>query len=161
MTSQEFFVPTVISHHWILFYLTFTFHKRLANTTEIKIQETFTYNPYNHALVKHDHKVNNNASEILTENSYNEIGQLINKKVGNNLQNIDYTYNIRGWLTGINEPANLGTKLFGYKIKYNNPANASVALARYNGNISEVDWSTSVDAVVRRYSYHHAHYECL
>lgn len=134
---------------------TFTFHKRLANTTEVKIQETFTYNPYNHALVKHDHKVNNNASEILAENSYNEIGQLINKKVGNNLQNIDYTYNIRGWLTGINEPANLGTKLFGYKIKYNNPANVSVALARYNGNISEVDWSTSVDAVVRRYSYNY------
>ncbi|MFP7658530.1 RHS repeat-associated core domain-containing protein, partial [Chryseobacterium proteolyticum] len=36
---------------------------------------------------------------------------------------------------------------------YNNPVNTLFAISRYNGNIAEVDWKTSVDSVLRRYSY--------
>ncbi|RYF46517.1 MAG: hypothetical protein EOO39_49645, partial [Cytophagaceae bacterium] len=53
--------------------------------------------------------------------------RLIRKKVGNNIQEIDYTYNIRGWMTGINtdEYGNFQTtKLFNYKIGYNEPLGA-------------------------------------
>ncbi len=44
----------------------------------------------------------------LTENEYNELSQLIEKKLHspNNqtfLQNVDYKYNLRGWLTDIND----------------------------------------------------------
>jgi hypothetical protein len=67
----------------------------------------------------------------LTENTYNELSQLSNKKVGNNLQSIDYAYNIRGWMTRINDPANLSNKLFGYEVKYQNGISG-----KYNGNIS-------------------------
>jgi hypothetical protein len=44
-----------------------------------------------------------------TENEYDELGQLIRKSVGGTditgearLQKVDYRYNIRGWLTNIN-----------------------------------------------------------
>jgi hypothetical protein len=35
----------------------------------------------------------------IAENSYNEIGELYTKKIGNGIQQVDYMYNIRGWLT--------------------------------------------------------------
>jgi len=69
------------------------------------------------------------------------------------LQSIDYEYNIRGWLTKINEPTDLNGKLFGYEIKYTNPEEAT---ARYNGNIAEIDWAKATgfnEPTIRRYSY--------
>ncbi|WP_370901584.1 RHS repeat domain-containing protein, partial [Chryseobacterium gossypii] len=71
----------------------------------------------------------------------------------NPLQSIDYTYNIRGWLTKINDPANLGGDLFAYSLKYTSPANTSLSSARYNGNIAEIDWKTAKDGMLKRYSY--------
>ncbi|WP_294302646.1 hypothetical protein [uncultured Chryseobacterium sp.] len=92
--------------------------------------------------------------EMLAQNTYNELSQLSNKKVGNNLQSIDYNYNIRGWMTEINrdqmQVPDLGGKLFSYKIKYTekegittpNPVQfpGKEVKAKYNGNIAEVDW---------------------
>lgn len=49
--------------------------------------------------------------ENLARNSYDELGQLTVKKVGgqnpSGLQQVDYQYNIRGWMTRINNPENL------------------------------------------------------
>ncbi|AYN00136.1 DUF6443 domain-containing protein [Chryseobacterium sp. 3008163] len=145
-----------------------TFHKRLGSDAEKIITQTFTYDHQNRLLV-HKHKVDNNAEEILTQNDYNELSQLRSKKVGgkivgNGLQNVDYTYNIRGWMTQINDPANLGGDLFGYKIKYNQVEGLETpdtsdptlkVLPKYNGNIAEVDWKTGVTAneSLKRYGY--------
>ncbi|WP_353146863.1 DUF6443 domain-containing protein, partial [Chryseobacterium sp.] len=134
-----------------------TYHRRLMSDTEKKIVEKFTYDPQNR-LLTHTHQVDANPVEYLTRNKYNEISQLENKKVGGvaagtPLQQIDYKYNIRGWMTQINDPDNLSSDLFGYKIRYQNPVNTTYALGRHNGNISEVDWKTSNDGVLRRYSY--------
>lgn len=147
---------------------TVTRHKRLSTDTERVITETFDYDSQNR-LVTHKHKIDNNAEEILAQNTYNEISQVTNKKVGgvtasSPLQQIDYQYNIRGWLTQINDPANLGNDLFGYKIRYNEVQGLEVpntnypnhkVKPKYNGNIAEVDWKTSTGANdnVRRYGY--------
>jgi len=128
---------------------TYTYHKRLNTDTEKVIEETFTYDHQNR-LLEHKHKVDSQSEEILVQNEYNELSQLTNKQVGNGLQSIDYEYNIRGWLTKINEPTDLNGKLFGYEIKYTNPEEAT---ARFNGNIAEVDWKTANDGVHKRYSY--------
>ncbi|MEZ4686762.1 MAG: hypothetical protein R3B47_12060 [Bacteroidia bacterium] len=40
---------------------------------------------------------------------YDELGQMIEKDLGGKLQSIDYTYNIRGWLQGINQIEETGT----------------------------------------------------
>ncbi|MBB6369651.1 RHS repeat-associated core domain-containing protein [Chryseobacterium shigense] len=50
----------------------------------------------------------------------------------------------------MNDPASLNGKLFGYELKYNNPVNTA---AKFNGTISEVDWRTANDQVLRRYTY--------
>ncbi|RMZ57924.1 RHS repeat-associated core domain-containing protein [Chryseobacterium nematophagum] len=138
---------------------TMTKHKRLNTDTEKVITEIFTYDSQNR-LLKHTHKVDGNPEEILAQNTYNELSQLQIKKVGgvsptNPIQTIDYKYNIRGWMTKINDPSNLNGKLFGYEIKYNNPVLATLAPAKYNGNIAEIDWKTSNDGILKRYAYHY------
>ncbi|RKS98125.1 DUF6443 domain-containing protein [Chryseobacterium defluvii] len=131
-----------------------TYHKRLSTDAEKVITETFEYDSQNR-LKKHYHQVDSLPQELLADNTYNELSQLINKQVGNNLQSIDYAYNIRGWMTKINDPGNLNGALFGYEIKYNNPENTSLASPRYNGNISEVSWRVSNTDVFKRYSYNY------
>ncbi|MDR2205163.1 MAG: RHS repeat-associated core domain-containing protein [Flavobacteriaceae bacterium] len=125
-----------------------TKHKRKNSDTETVIFEKFEYDNQNRLLV-HKHKINNNAPEILAENHYNEIGQLDWKKVGNNIQKFDYFYNIRGWLTFINNPASLEDDIFGYRINYNQVRGLKTPNAdypnlevkpRYNGSIAEVEW---------------------
>ncbi|OVE55840.1 DUF6443 domain-containing protein [Chryseobacterium mucoviscidosis] len=129
-----------------------TYHKRDTNTAEVQVKERFVYNAQN-MLLKHYHQADNNTEELLAENSYNEKGQLTSKKVGNNLQSIDYTYNIRGWMTGINDPLNLNGKLFGYNIRYQNPTDEEPSPKRYNGNISEVNWKIASNQILKRYAY--------
>lgn len=132
---------------------TITYHKRKDNEAGVTVRERFEYDLQNR-LVKHWHQVDSRPEELLAENTYNELSQLTNKKVGNNLQSIDYAYNIRGWLTDINKNQmalpDLGGKLFSYKVKYNqkdgidNPDPAQFpgknVKAKYNGNIAEIDW---------------------
>ena len=130
-----------------------TYHLRKQGEFGITLKERFVYDNQNR-LFQHYHQVDNKPEELLVENQYNELSQLKNKKVGNNLQSIDYAYNIRGWMTEINKDqmnlADLGGKLFSYKIKYNqrdgieNPDTTQFAgknvTKKYNGNIAETDW---------------------
>ncbi|WP_261511578.1 DUF6443 domain-containing protein [Chryseobacterium paludis] len=142
-----------------------TYHKRINADTETIINETFEYDNSGR-LLAHKHQIDNNPIEILSQNSYNELSQIESKKVGGTnaaspLQVVDYKYNIRGWMTKINDPVNLNGKLFGYEIKYNNPSNEVVAPKKYNGNIAEIDWKTSNDQVLRRYGYQYDKLERL
>lgn len=137
----------------------YIYHKKTINDAEVKIKERFVYDNQNRVL-KQYHQVDNLQEELLAENTYNEIGQQINKKTGNTtgtpLQSIDYTYNIRGWLTSINNPnnpASFNNKLFGFELKYDNPASPNFAPAKYNGSISEFDWKTANGNTLRRYGY--------
>ncbi|HCN48619.1 MAG TPA: sugar-binding protein [Chryseobacterium sp.] len=133
-----------------------TKHKRLPAESEKTITESFIYDHQNRLLV-HKHKVDNGSEEILAQNKYNEVSQLESKKVGGTdlatpIQTVDYKYNIRGWISQINDPVALGNDLFGYKLKYQTPE-APSSVARFNGNIAEVDWKTANDGVRRRYGY--------
>ncbi|MDJ0644591.1 MAG: DUF6443 domain-containing protein [Flavobacteriaceae bacterium] len=58
------------------------------------------------------------------------------------LQTMDYEYNIRGWLTDINDVDNRGEDLFAFQIHYEKPTHSS-AVDLFNGNISQVNWSTA------------------
>ncbi len=130
---------------------TITYHRKAATDKEKVITENFEYD-HQDRLLKHWHQVGSEPVELLADNTYNEISQLTNKKVGNNLQSIDYAYNIRGFRSKINDPENLGGKLFGYHIKYEKPE-TNLYLAKFNGNISEIDWKTAEDGTFRRYNY--------
>ncbi|MGI9651093.1 DUF6443 domain-containing protein [Chryseobacterium sp. RLHN22] len=134
-----------------------TRHKRLDTDTERVITETFEYDHQNRLKV-HKHQVDNNPVEYLAQNTYNELSQLETKKVGgivagSGLQAVDYLYNIRGWVTKINDPANLNGKFFGYEIKYHNPVYSNVSSGKFNGNIAEIDWKNSSENILKRYNY--------
>ncbi|WP_222984569.1 DUF6443 domain-containing protein [Flagellimonas meishanensis] len=101
------------------------------------------------------------AEELIVFNQYDELGQLVQKKVGGTpgtdyagtqgLQTVDYAYNVRGWLKAINNDANADNDLFNFGINYNTVAHGGTPL--FNGNISETEWETANDNTQRWYSY--------
>jgi RHS repeat-associated protein len=138
--------------------------------TEHRVLQEFTYD---HAgrLTETRQQVNNQDKIILARQEYNEIGQLVDKKlhslnVGTTgtatafLQSVDYRYNIRGWLSHINESrlsnngpavngvdpnvdrANEEADLFGMELKYDAHQSLANPQPQYNGNVSEVTWQT-------------------
>jgi RHS repeat-associated protein len=130
-----------------------TNHKKGTNTA-IVTTDNFTYDHVNR-LTKHTQTLNG-KTEVIAANIYDKVGMLKTKGVGNidggsRLQNVDYTYNIRGWLKQINNPGTLGSDLFGFKINYNTVNHSATPL--YNGNISETVWKTQNDNVLRWYRY--------
>ncbi len=79
-------------------------HTAFGNTTEV-----FNRFEYDHAgrLIAGWEQHNNAALIQLSEKRYNELGQLIENNLGiqqdgTNLQSVDFAYNIRGWMTHIN-----------------------------------------------------------
>ncbi|MCX2682222.1 RHS repeat-associated core domain-containing protein, partial [Galbibacter sp. EGI 63066] len=101
------------------------------------------------------------STELIAGNTYDDLGQLKVKKVGNTesnpLQTVDYTYNVRGWLKQINDINNLGSDLFTFKLNYNTKEIGSGNALLFNGNISETIWKTANDAAdgnkTRGYAY--------
>jgi RHS repeat-associated protein len=87
---------------------------------------------YDHAgrLINTWHKIDENNPVLLAHNEYNELGQLVDKKIhatqstaSDALQSIDYAYNIRGWLTNINNASLTATgtepkDYFGMNLNY-------------------------------------------
>lgn len=73
----------------------------------------------------------NSAEVLLSELSYNELGQLTNKRYGNGIKSTSYSYNERGWLSKSSSPD------FEFELKYN-----TATVPSYNGNIAEQFWGT-------------------
>nr|WP_199001718.1 DUF6443 domain-containing protein [Flavobacterium sp. ASV13] len=140
---------------------TFTQHKRTSGDNELILTEEFTYSPQDR-LLTHTHQINGGVVQLLADNTYDDLGQLTVKNVGNTtanpLQKVHFTYNVRGWLTGINDITDLQhdsdpVDLFAFKINYNNQPGYSQVEALYNGNIAETFWKTGADNTERSYGY--------
>jgi RHS repeat-associated protein len=134
--------------------------------TENVITRTFDYD---HAgrLINTWHQLDSGPEILLSKNEYNELGQLIDKKLHSTVSNgsdakqsIDYRYNIRGWLTKMNDAAlsdNTETQpdLWGMELGYNEDLGISNN-PLYNGNISGVKWSNNLglgDQTENAYTY--------
>jgi len=127
----------------------------------VLVKEFFTYDPQGR-MTKAEHQINNNSRVTMSELSYNEIGQLIDKKINKMgstyLHETGFRYNIRGWLTEINDPANLGSDLFSMKLLYNDPGELTnlTTQKQYNGNISGIIWNRKIsdnDTLKSAYSF--------
>lgn len=134
-----------------------------SNAGALEISEEYAYD-HARRLTQLKHRINNGQTIILASNKYNELGQLIEKNLhstdgGNSfLQSVDMRYNIRGWITSINNSKlnNDGVKnndtgdLFGMEILYNesqqsiaNGNNGTFKTRKfYDGNISAIRWMT-------------------
>jgi len=112
-----------------------------GNTTTVE-----QWNTYDHMarLTKTEQEVNGPTHHTTTAQlAYNELGQLVNKNVGT-IESTDYLYNIRGWLSKVNDPDNLGSKLFAMKLLYNDdPITGLGNTQQYNGNISGLIWNST------------------
>jgi RHS repeat-associated protein len=86
-------------------------------------------------------KINTSPEVQLSGLAYNEVGQLKTKIQGNGGQIMDYTYNERGWLLGINRnKPPFGPNLFTLELNYNQPRWGG--RPQWNGNISEQVYNT-------------------
>jgi len=116
--------------------------------------------------LKHTRKFDYEDEELILYNNYNELGQVTQSKVGGKyipdtsfantlaLQNIDYAYNIRGWLKQVNNPDDMGSDFYAAKINYDNVSNGAAPL--YDGNISQILWKSNKDLLTnttRAYNY--------
>ena len=145
---------------------TITKHRRSSlDTVDLVTKEVFSYSDQDRLLTQTQQINGVLPAELILSNTYDELGQLISKKVGNTAeaptQNINYTYNIRGWMTGINDINALAKAgdpkdLFAFKLNYNTPATVITgAKSLYNGNISESFWTSASETtpVTRAYGY--------
>ena len=81
---------------------------------------------------------------------YNDLGQLRRKalhgQIGAGIQDLNYVYNIRGWLERINDPStnptSASTKKFNLGLYYNTTQSGLTSNPQYNGNISAIVWNT-------------------
>lgn len=119
--------------------------KSTVNSVTTKIKESYIYDNQGR-LLKTKQKINDEPEIVLAAYAYNELGQLINKKLHsidlgeNYLQSIDYKYNVMGWLTSINDiniSASNNTK-FGQQLAYENSP-----VPMYNGNVGQSKWKTA------------------
>lgn len=130
-----------------------TNHKRLSTSTNLKIVDRFEYDHVERPK-KHFQTINTQTEELIAENTYNELGQLQTKSVGNALQTINYTYNIRGWLTKFNDVNSLGTDLFAYTLKYNEALEGTASVGvQYNGNIRQTIWKSAHTNLKQSYAF--------
>ncbi len=126
-------------------------HTSTLYAAAIVIKKKFTYDHTDRILTV-KHQINSGEVITIASNSYNELGQLLNKKLHTAaafptaLQTLDYGYNIRGWLTNVNRVENTAgvttydaNDLFAFELSYNTTS-LTGGVAQFNGNISEQKW---------------------
>ena len=112
----------------------------LFHTSELHITKTFTYD---HAgrLEKVEQQIagdTTNGKVVLAQNDYNELGELMLKKLHSAndagfVQDIDYLYDVRGWLKQINNMTDTtAMKLYAQYLEY-----------QPNGNIASMVWKNT------------------
>jgi RHS repeat-associated protein len=119
---------------------------------------------YDHAgrLLKTWHRINLQPEVLLSSFEYNQLGELIDKKIHSTnggvsfLQSIDYRYNIKSWLTSINGvtvPDAGETDYFAMELAYHEPFVGSDA--RFDGLISTMKWKNDLSTKERLYSFNY------
>jgi hypothetical protein len=92
-------------------------------------------------------------SEVLYASfEYDELGQMIKKRLNNKAINTEYSYNIRGWLKELNNTKSDGSNLYSMNLHYNNTVAGVDTEAQYNGNISAISWNNN-DKAEQRYGF--------
>src|SRR5690554_4334152 len=143
---------------------TVTTHKRTPAAAVLNVTNNYTYDN-KERLKTHTQQINGTAAKLIAENVYDDLGKLTNKKVGGTstvpLQDVWYGYNVRGWLTSVNQIENTvgpsTNKLFNYELNYNQTFEGDASQPQYNGNISSVAWRTLTDNEIKGYGYDYDH----
>ena len=99
------------------------------------------------------------SDQLIDSMQYNELGQLSAKYLGNEVDSLVYTYNIRGWLSGINPNYVAGTTnhYFGMELGYDKTTSVAPGntyfTPEYNGNIEGTVWKSAGSGLNRKYDF--------
>jgi RHS repeat-associated protein len=132
----------------------------VKGSTETITQERFEYD-HEGRLLRVYHKINNQPEILLQALDYNELDQVVDKKLYSDnggstwLQSIDYRYNVQGALTHINYTAlEAGDPIdyFSQELAYHTSAGTGNT-ARYDGVITASKWKHDLSTKDRSYNY--------
>ena len=125
----------------------------------IGVAEAHTYDHAGRLVATRQQLPGEARAALVDSLRYNEIGQLVQKQLapGTGLsQDVDYAYNIRGWLTGLNQdlvsgatPVANSKDLWGMTLSYD----CGFLVPQFNGNIAGQQWRGKHDGVARAYGY--------
>ncbi|QJB35889.1 hypothetical protein HF329_33105 [Chitinophaga oryzae] len=132
-------------------------NKQSAATPETKV---LTMMHYDHAgrVDEISKRINDNPAlqRTIVNNSYDELGQMKTKRLGvtgtGQLETLEYEYNIRGWLKGINRKFATGKtsgNWFGQELSYDYGFSGK----QFNGNIAGAKWKSRSDGTARAFGY--------
>ena len=122
---------------------------RVPGQPALAVQQQQTYD---HAgrLLSTTQTLAGEQAQRLASHAYNELGQLRQKVLGASLQTLDYRYNIRGWLTHVNDPDQPDPQdLWSLQLSYDQ----GFAQNQYTGNLAGQRWRSRADGVERAYGY--------
>ncbi|SJZ85874.1 DUF6443 domain-containing protein [Sediminibacterium ginsengisoli] len=138
---------------------TYQLHNNPAASEQVRSKTNMLYDRNGRVLeIKRTLNDDANTTRYLARNSYDELGQLKEKKLGQKgagntteLELQDYSYNIRGWLKGVNNAYSQGTgnRWFGMELNYDYGYDHN----QYNGNIAGMQWRSAGDGERRSYGY--------
>lgn len=124
-----------------------------AQTT---IAKRFTYESSGTGrLLNIQQKLNGGSYKTFVTNTYDNLGQLELKKLGNPttpLETLNYDYTVRGWLKGINTAyatSGTGSNYFGMDLSYD----YGFTQNQLNGNIAGVKWRTKSSNETKAYGF--------
>jgi|GEM_PF-978925 RHS repeat-associated core domain len=132
-------------------------HKNLVsnNTYSIVLKERPVYDDISHMIVAQYIQVNNEPEERIAAYTYNEIGEITKKLIGNGsgLQSVDYQYDIRGVLSKINGIAGETGPVDYYSQQISYEAPFTGASGRYDGLITSAKWKHDLSNKERLYDF--------
>jgi RHS repeat-associated protein len=130
-----------------------------VTASTLTVLSSITYDAHNSRVLYIDQQYNSQSAIRIAAYSYNELGQLITKKLGNTsgttgttyLQNVDYRYNIHGQVTTINNSTitndggvtnNETTDVFGMQLLYDHTDGSLSYTPSFTGKLMAVKWMT-------------------
>ena len=124
------------------------------NHAPVTVAEFFTYDHTGRLLTTRQQLPGEARPVRIDSVAYNELGQTTQKTMGTGrlAQQVDFAYNIRGWLTQLNDPYHpVAGDLFNLSLHYDQ--DFSKGYEQYNGNLTGQTWRSSRDGVQRAYGY--------
>ena len=134
---------------------TYTVHKNpkaSGSDTQTTVAKRMTYD---HAgrLLTIQQKLNGASSyKTLVAHTYNNLGELEVKTLGNGLESLTHKYNVRGWLESINKQYvdnGTGGSFFGMELSYD----FGFTEKQYNGNIAGIKWRSQGNSEIMAYGF--------
>lgn len=117
-------------------------HSSSALNTPLKELYTYDYDEWG-KLLSTSHRLNGEKAVQLEANTYDALGRLSQKQLGDRAYATAYAYNIRGWQTASTGP--LFSRQLYYQTGVDDPC--------YNGNIARMTWKAGAETAWRGYTF--------